>query len=137
MFAYCERTLCVLRTIYPLLNTAYQRGWFTLIYATCFSSTNTMNDTSTGKFLMFGCTMQLVKVNEKGQHGHELSGWLGTDCYTLIKHVAWLLSGSALSEGFNVHILSQLLKHIFEFFLICRFYLILYIDMYLATISSL
>jgi len=38
-------------------------------------------------------------VNEKGQYGHELSGWLVTDWYTFINHVAWLLSGAALLEG--------------------------------------
>jgi len=40
-------------------------------------------------------------VNEKGQYGHELSGWLVTDWSTFINHVAWLLSGAALLEGLN------------------------------------
>jgi len=44
-------------------------------------------------------TMQIV--NEKGQYDHELSGWLVTDWYTFINHVAWLLSGAALLEGLN------------------------------------
>ena len=44
-------------------------------------------------------TMQIV--NEKGQYSHELSGCLVTDWYTFINHVAWLLSGAALLEGFN------------------------------------
>jgi len=44
-------------------------------------------------------TMQIV--NEKGQYGHEMSGWLVTDWYAFINHVAWLLSGAVLLEGLN------------------------------------